>query len=251
MKTYIINLKSSTDRKEYMEQIMDSISAVFDYTFIEAVNGKDMSDEEVSFEFDQTRAMKMYGRELRRGEIGCTLSHKRCAKMLLDSDEPYALFLEDDLIWREEEKLPSLVDSLDKVLRTEKPTIVLLSGDYWYTRLSPLTGQFKIASVRDAVCTQSYVINRAAAQRLLDLGNWHVADDWWAIKKQGIQLKAIFPHVADQNRADLDTVIAAQYGGLKKENLSISRRVELIWLSFVKKVLVKINHFESKNFKWK
>lgn len=251
MKTYIINLKFSTDRKEYMEQIMAPVSSVFDYMFIEAVSGKEMTDEEVSETFDQPKAMRMYGRELRRGEIGCTLSHKKCAQMLLDSSEPYALFLEDDLIWQNQGDLATVVAASEKILDTDVPTILLLSGDYWYTGLKDMTGKYKVASVRDAVCTQSYMINRAGAQKLLELGNWHVADDWWAIKKQGVQLKAVYPHVADQNRADLDTVIAPQYGGLKKENLSISRRVELLWLSFVKKILVKIHHFEAKNFKWK
>ncbi len=251
MKAYIINLKSSTDRKEYMEQVMAPVSSVFDYSFIDAVNGKEMSDEEVARVFDQTRAMKMYGRELRRGEIGCTMSHKKCAHMLLDSSEPYALFLEDDLIWQDPDNLDSVVAVSEKVLDTDTPTILLLSGDYWYTCMKKQSDKYSVASVRDAVCTQSYMINRAGAQKLLDLGNWHVADDWWAIKKQGVVLKAIYPHVADQNRADLDTVIAQQYGGLKKNNLSVLRRTELIWLSLVKKMLVKINHFESKNFKWK
>lgn len=251
MKAYIINLKSSIDRKEYMEQIMAPVSSVFDYTFIEAVNGKEMSEEDVARTFDQTKAMRMYGRELRRGEIGCTLSHKKCAKMLLDSREPYALFLEDDLIWQDPGNLASVAAASEKILDTDVPTILLLSGDYWYTRLKTLTGKYKVASVRDAVCTQSYMINRAGAQKLIELGNWHVADDWWAIKKQGVQLKAVFPHIADQNRADLDTVIAPQYGGLKKENLSLSRKLELLWLSFAKKCLVKTHHFEAKNFKWK
>lgn len=251
MKTYIINLKSSTDRKEYMEHVMAPVASALEYSFIEAVNGKEMSDAEVADIFDQEKAMKMYGRELRRGEIGCTMSHKKCAQMLLDSGEQSALFLEDDLIWQDVEHLGSVVSAAEKILATETPMILLLSGDYWYTCLNSMTGKYKVASVRDAVCTQSYMINRAGAKKLLELGNWHVADDWWAIKKQGIKLKAVFPHVADQNRADLETVIAPLYGGLKKENLSVCRRIELLWLSFVKKFLVTVHHFEAKNFKWK
>lgn len=250
MKTYIINLKSSEDRRNYMTELMSSIEG-FDYSFVDAVNGNEMTDEEVSELFDQEKAFKMYGRELKRGEIGCTLSHKKCSKMLLDSTDMYALILEDDLIWRDSQNIQSIISSLDTVLSVNAPRIVLLSGDYWYTSRRPFTGGYELASVRDAVCTQSYLINRAGAMKLLELGNWHVADDWWAIKQQGIQLMAVFPHIADQNRADLDTVIAEQYGGLKKNNLSLKRRLTLLWLSFVKKILAETNHFEAKNFKWK
>lgn len=247
--TYIINLKTSTDRREYMEKIMASFDYL-DITYIDAVNGKEMSQEEVDATFDQRSAFKAYGRELRRGEIGCTLSHKLCAETLLASKKKYALILEDDLIWKSG-SFETLFGEIGETLDSEDPVIILLSGDYWYTSLHDFYGDYKIAKVRDAVCTQSYFINRAAAHKLLELGNWHVADDWWAIRCTGIKILALYPHIADQNRADLDTVIAAQYGGLKKKNLSISRRIELIWLSFVKKMLVKINHFESKNFKWK
>lgn len=248
IKTYIINLKTSIDRREYMEKLMAPFTFL-DVEFIDAMNGKSMSQEEIDDVFDQKTAFAKYGRELRRGEIGCTLSHKKCAQMLLESENQYALVLEDDLIWQRQD-FEKAFELVGNVLSSDKPIIVLLSGDYWYTSLSRLGEGYQIASVRDAVCTQSYFINRAAAHKLLSLGNWHVADDWWAIKSTGIFVRALFPHLADQNRADVKTVIAEVYGGLKKENLSFCRRFSLLWLSFVKKVLVWTNHFESKNFKW-
>jgi len=248
IQTYIINLKTSVDRRDYMEKIMAPFSYL-DIVYIDAVNGKEMSQEEVDSAFDQKTAFKMYGRELRRGEIGCTLSHKRCAQMLIESAKDYALILEDDLIWQCGQFEP-LFSKIGDTLNTEKATILLLSGDYWYTSLKGFIGDYKLAKVRDAVCTQSYFINRAAAQKLIELGNWHVADDWWAIRSTGIEILALYPHIADQNRADVKTVIAEVYGGLKRENLSLSRRCILKWLSLVKKVLVWTHHFEAKNFKW-
>lgn len=170
--------------------------------------------------------------------------------MLLASGMPCVLVLEDDLIWRHISDLESVLSAIEKSMVSEKPLITLLSGDYWYTSVQNLTGQYKLASVRDAVCTQSYVINRSAAKKLLKLDNWHVADDWWAIKKQGIALAAVLPHLADQNRADVDTVIAEVYGGVIKRNISLKRRLYLLWLSLVKKVLVWCRHFEAKSFKW-
>jgi len=248
-KTYVINLKSSTDRREYMQEVLRPCDCL-DVEFVEAVNGKEFSAQELEQNFDQKKAYEHYGRELRPGEIGCTLSHKKCARLLLESEQKYALFLEDDLIWQTDDLEP-VMELCGKVLDTDKPTVVLLSGDYWYTCLKKTEYEYKLAIATDAVCTQSYLINRAGAEKLLSLGNWHLADDWWAIRHHGVRLRALFPHVTDQNRADVETVIAEAYGGLKRENLSMVHCLKTYWRSLADKVLAKINHFEGHNFKWK
>lgn len=249
IKTYIINLKSSPDRREYMEKVMAPFDFL-DVEFIDAVDGRLMSEAEVAANFDQEEARKHYGRILRPGEIGCTLSHKKCAKMLLDSGEKCALFLEDDLVWQTE-TLEKVFDAIGKYLDTGKPLAFLISGDYWYTGLKEFDGEYKIATVTDAVCTQSYFINRAGAERLLAVGNWHLADDWRAIRRAGVKIKALSPHVADQNRADLETVIAPVYGGVNRRAMSLVGFVQSYWKSLSNKVLVKLGHFEEKSFVWK
>lgn len=80
MKAYIINLKTSTDRRAYMEQIMLSVAHCIDYEFIEAIDGRAMSAQDIREKVNQKKAFQMYGRELRGGEIGCTLSHKNVRK---------------------------------------------------------------------------------------------------------------------------------------------------------------------------
>lgn len=250
VKAFVINLESSIDRKAYMHQILDALSYL-DVEFVQAVNGKAMSEAEISECFDQAEAFRHYGRNLRPGEIGCTLSHKKCAQMLLDSSEKCALVLEDDLLLRNESDLGRVLNNVAEIIDSSKPMIVLFSGDYWFVTKKKMIDGYDLASVRDAVCTQSYMINRAGAEKLLELGNWHVADDWWAIKKKGIILKAVFPHMADQNRADLDTVIAETYGGMVMTNISVPLRIHHFWRSAVKYLLAKTHHFEAKNFKWR
>lgn len=249
IKAYIINLESSVDRRDYMENVMAAFDC-FDTEFIKAVDGRLMTDDEVSAAFDQKTAIKHYGRELRRGEIGCTLSHKKCAKKLLESELPFALFLEDDLVWQTD-AFVQVLPAISGVLNTDKPIILLLSGDYWYTRKHGLSGDYQVADVHDAVCTQSYFINRSAAKLLLEIGNWHVADDWRAIRKFGVNIKGLFPHVADQNRSDLETVIAPVYGGIKRATMSLPCVVDSYLKSITNKMLVKMGKFEAKDFVWK
>lgn len=249
IKSYIINLKSSENRRAYMESVMAPLDFL-DTEFIEAVDGRRMSPEEVAANFDQAEAVRHYGRQLRPGEIGCTLSHKKCAAALLASDEPYALIFEDDLVWQTTQ-LRGVFEALDAVLRTSRPTIVLLSGDYWYRFLKKLDGEYRLASVSDAVCAQAYFINRAAAEKLLGLRNWHVADDWQAIRGAGIRVKALYPHVADQNREEISSDIAPVYGGIDRKKMALRHMAASYLRSALNKFLVAVRHFEAKNFKWK
>ena len=132
MKTYIVNLESSPERKEYMENLLKDIPAL-EYEFIKAVDGRKLTDSERNALFDSSRAFKRYGRECRPGEIGCTLSHQQCYKKIAESAEDYALILEDDIvinctdnaIW---EKMQAFL------CKENKPMVLLLSGNYWYSR---------------------------------------------------------------------------------------------------------------------
>lgn len=249
IKAYIINLESSHDRYEYMQEVMRPFDC-FDVEFVKAVDGRKLDSREIAAVFCQEVAKEHYGRELRGGEIGCTLSHKKCAQLLLDSSLPYALFLEDDLVWQTK-SFVEILPSLSKCLATDTPTVILLSGDYWYTGKRPLSDRYELATVHDAVCTQSYFINRAGAEYLLKLGNWHLADDWRALRKSGVHIKALYPHVADQNRSELDTVIAPIYGGINRTQMTFHNVVDSYIKSISNRLLVKLHHFEAKDFVWK
>lgn len=110
--------------------------------------------------------------------------------MLLSSENTCALILEDDLIWRHISDLHTVLNKIESIMSTAKPLITLLSGDYWFTSRADLVGQYRLASVRDAVCTQSYVINRATAQIML--GQKKVTRDRQHIFHSPIRSKLVF-----------------------------------------------------------
>ena len=89
MKIYVINMKTSTDRKNHMKKILNNNN--LNYEFIEAVNGKELDTNYVN------SITKDKLRDLSRGEVGCFLSHKKVYKKFLDSGEDYCLILEDDI----------------------------------------------------------------------------------------------------------------------------------------------------------
>ena len=71
MKVFIINLKESTDRRQYMIEEMKKTN--LQYEFFDAVNGKDIKNiEDV---YDHNYAVTKVGSPLNLGEIGCCMSH--------------------------------------------------------------------------------------------------------------------------------------------------------------------------------
>lgn len=246
--TYVINLKESTDRREYMLNLLSAFDCL-EVDFIDAVNGNAMTVKQLEASFDQNKAFRQYGRILRGGEVGCSLSHLKCAQALITSEEDVALVLEDDLVIQDY-AIAGLLEKVAELLSSSGPSIVLLSGDYWFGRKKPFSNSYKLANVREAVCSQAYMINRSGAERMISMGAYHLADDWFAMKKAGIKLLALFPHIADQNRLDLDTVISPEYTGFIRKNLSLGRRLHSYYRAIIKRILKSTGHFDYKNFKW-
>lgn len=99
---YLINLDRSPQRLAAMLPRLDALGISFER--VPGVDGMTLSDEEFA---EQTRENRYY-KALRRGEVGCQLSHLKTMKAFLASDARYALILEDDAVF-----LPGL----DGVLR--------------------------------------------------------------------------------------------------------------------------------------
>lgn len=96
MKAYIINLKHSIDRRIYMEEQCRKLPFL-SIEYINAVDGRSMNTEERAIAFDEKEFEKRYSVKVRPGEIGCTLSHQKCYKKIVEERLPYALILEDDI----------------------------------------------------------------------------------------------------------------------------------------------------------
>ena len=98
IKTYIINMKESVERRE---RVLKEVSrySFLDIEWVEAVNGKQLMEVQIGQLFDRKRFYSRYDREPLPGEIGCTLSHRECYRRLLWSDCKYALILEDDVFF--------------------------------------------------------------------------------------------------------------------------------------------------------
>ena len=200
IKTYIVNLATSTARKEYMRDLLSEYGFL-EQVFIEAVDGRVFSPEERERAFDDKACYRRYGRVINGGEVGCTLSHFKCYNRLAQSDERFVLILEDDVtIMRDLKELDW--DKVTEFMSVDEPRIMFLSGDYWYWDKKPFTRVFS------AVGSYAYFINKAAAQRIAIIKKpSNVADDWDVYKQLGVKLFAVHPYMIDANIADIPSEI--------------------------------------------
>ena len=193
MKSYTINLKRCIDRREYVTSQLNQVPFV-NNEFIEGVDGSLLSPDELAV-FKQDIAMKRYGRKLKLGEVGCTMSHRRCFESLLSSSDKSVILFEDDILIRntDTEKWQTLVDYIEK---TEEPTVILISGGWW--SYGTKRGANDMKKVYSAYYTHSYIVNRPGAELMLSIPASYLADDWRLFRRHGLKLLAVKPHLVDQ-----------------------------------------------------
>jgi len=170
-----------------------------DYEFFPAVDGRRLSQQELTKLCDFKWMMRYEGRELSRGEIGCALSHIRVYQRIIKENIPYALILEDDA-WLTPAIVPVL-QALEKMITpTEFNVYSLSTGDGRTSRL--VVSPYFLKKSSTTFCTHAYVLTRQAALRMVDVmfPVAHVSDPWgWLTKHNIIKLYTVFPQLATQN----------------------------------------------------
>lgn len=164
MKIYCINLKRSVARHQNMKTQFERFSMPFE--FINAVDGRKLSDGEVEAVYDKWRTRFCHGKDLSRGEIGCALSHVEFYRRVIEENVPGFVF-EDDV-----ELGPEVKRALEKVesflADSNNPRLVQLPGlerDLPHgERAFPAENFIKVSSAMGAY---AYGVNPAAAVLLL------------------------------------------------------------------------------------
>ena len=241
IKTYIINLEKSTVRKQYMQELLEPYPFL-DVIFIKAIDGRLLSEEERKARFNYAGSNDLYGREMNAGEVGCALSHRKAYNEFLESNEPYALFLEDDIsIQRDLNQLD--LSAINSVLQDSQPKALMLSGDYSYYKKKP------IVRLYSAVGAYAYMLNREAAQKILSLNPpCCVADDWMYYKRKGIKLYAVCPYMVDANvRMDiLGSDVKQDSWSIERSRMAFKEVVTGVVAGIIKRMFILFHHFEYK-----
>ena len=94
-KVLVINLDRSPDRLAGMKSQLDTLG--IDFERIEAVDGKNLDDGEIERVAPESVVSKTYHRALSRGEVACSMSHRKAWQKIVDDDLDFGIVLEDDL----------------------------------------------------------------------------------------------------------------------------------------------------------
>lgn len=160
---YVINLPRSQDRAQRMRQRLGDLGLSFQ--FIEAIDGKNLSQEERAH-YDPTSREKQGVAQLLDAEIACVLSHRKAWRSFLQSNAPFALFLEDDVELHAE--MPTLLSKLAFVMELTEFLRLYGLRKRSAMKVAPFLGQWQLAvQFSGPAGAQAYVLSRQGAERLL------------------------------------------------------------------------------------
>lgn len=194
MKTFLVNLDKCTDRLECARRRLNALGIEFER--IQAVYGKDLTDEDRHLAVDRFRWWCAQGRKIRDGEIGCALSHKLIYERMIEENIPICCVLEDDNCYRDDFK--QIVDSISRMVDVSRPQVILLSN---CSDDCPRSDKVQIICSKGDQWTSSYLITLPAARAIL-CANYpiQVPCDYWRrwVGRGLIELYHAFPTVAVQ-----------------------------------------------------
>lgn len=204
MKTFVINLEHDVARKRFMEEQLVPF-AFLDVEYFAGINGKALSEEERAALYDSVRCLKELGRELKPGELGCSLSHARLYKEIADRGLQAALILEDDALISG--YIPQALQAALPALENDKPRLILLTPASYHTRKTySKATRYRIHKFLEGYYASGYLVNRKAAQVLSEqLLPIHMMNDNWTYfqKRLGIEIGVCVPFAVGISRSEI------------------------------------------------
>ncbi len=189
MRTYIINLKRSVDRRAHI--IKEAERCELDYKIVEAVDGGAVPEEEILRHTDM-EVVSRHRDWLSNRAIATSLSHRKVYEAIISDNVEVALILEDDA--RLLENFSSVLEAIPK--RVKGSEVVLLH----YISFAPLglstQSEVELVDGRKLMfplhlegvgSAAAYVITQAAARKLFDnlLPLQTAADSWYDFTARG------------------------------------------------------------------
>lgn len=195
---YVINLDRSTDRMERMRAWLSEHGLA--HTRIPAIGADEWTDGTEGASYDPDSNRRGYLAPLEREEIACLLSHRRAWRMFLESDDPAAVILEDDVV--------PLIDRgewenvLAPLAGAREPALWKLNALAGGAR--PSHGPFRLVRpLLPELTGAAHGMNRAAAERFLQFTqSFHEPVDsalqrWW---DHGVAVSACRPALVHEDR---------------------------------------------------
>ncbi|EDM22996.1 glycosyltransferase family 25 protein [Caminibacter mediatlanticus] len=190
MKTFVINLERSKDRRAYAKNQLDKFNV--EYEFFKATDGSTLSDEWIENNLDESfkkEYEKYKNRFITKGALGCADSHRRLWKYILENEinEEIFLILEDDFFLLKDTM--KIINEIASVMKQHDLEFVNL----YYTSLEILeldkknsikvNNKYSLYKYPNQKTSNSlaYLVNKKGLKKLLSSQSSKItrmADDW-------------------------------------------------------------------------
>ena len=181
LKIYIIHYSKLSERKEYINQILDKLN--IDFEFIEKFDKETLKEIDLSKYYDDNEKnfnnkVKLWGERANKysrmsdSEISCTLKHIEALRLINEGDHEYNLILEDDVIPQSK----NLINEINKLIDDKNKWDVLLIGEgmgkgfrndkIGTKRMIPFKKSFKVKHPATN-CLEAYIVKKSVVQKIL------------------------------------------------------------------------------------
>lgn len=198
-KAFIISLPQEEVRRQPL--IHQLTECGLDFSVFDAVHGAVLSERELEEAYDKEKAIRVFCRELSKGELGCALSHIALYRKMVEENIPYGLILEDDAKIIDMD-LADTLKKLEGSFASTEPVAVIFNFVRKYLEVRGSDGvrlddKHSVHSIYKTVYgAYGYFITHAAAAVLAK--NLHpvfsVADNWRYFSRHYIMVKVLVPY---------------------------------------------------------
>lgn len=193
MKIFIISLKKEIERRAFVSDQLKNLGLEFE--FVDAVWGKDVYEDPSVY--DKNKALKIELRNLNPGEVGCSLSHQKAYKKIIDQKLDYACIMEDDASLSSD--VPEILRHIEKIIEPNQLIQMERCDVYSKKNMKNLFKDYKLVHPKmikyGSMCQAAgYVITKEAAQKILDINfPVYVPADSWGQYVGKIDFRGIIP----------------------------------------------------------
>lgn len=228
LKTFVVSLKNEIDRRFNIGNILNNLC--LDFVFFDAINPSENPDWYSFYSADL--ALRRYGRNLTKGELGCNLSHHLIYEIIVANDISYSLILEDDALVRGDIK-----EFIELLLKKKLEWDVIILGyskisesNYFKTNIMNPIGKFifkfceyrvGVVSKNYTVGTVGYMISKSGAKKLKEsnLKGACLADDWELYQKTvGLNIYHCRPFLVFEDFEKFESSISIEREKISKKS---------------------------------
>lgn len=255
LKVLIVSLKQDVAKRKVISEKLNNLNVNFE--FIDAIYGKSL---EQTFFDDLQPAGKILNRGFlpTKGEVGCSLSHLKVYKKILQDKLEWACVLEDDAIL--DNKFSDFIENFNAV---NFDNLYILGGQEGLDISSKLISKsifikekygeilfnkviFSENYVNRTCC---YVISKKTAGKMIAIfeEGFYLADDWYSFKAKcafkDIFISNFVSHPVDLSHSAIEKERQDAYLLLGKNNNKIIRKIGIKLFFSLKYILSNIKRF--------